>query len=65
MIFQSIFFYIVEIMNHFWNLILTFNRTALIFAALKGHTEVVRLLLEQENIDINLKSIFFFNYMHS
>ena len=45
-------------MNHFWNLITTFNRTALVFAASKGHTEVVKLLLAQENIDINLKTIF-------
>ena len=34
-----------------------FNNTALIYAALNGHTEIVRLLLENEEIDINFKNI--------
>lgn len=40
-----------------WNLFGTFNYTALIYAADKGHTEIVRLLLKQEGIEINNKNI--------
>ena len=36
---------------------LTFNKTALICAAYKGHKEIVELLLNQEEIDINSKDI--------
>lgn len=31
--------------------------TALAFAAIKGNTEVFKLLLAQKNIDINIKNI--------
>lgn len=31
--------------------------TALILAVNKGHTEVVKVLLAQENIDVNIKGI--------
>lgn len=35
----------------------TFDRTALILAAANGYTEIVRLLLSQESIDVNIKDI--------
>ena len=44
-------------MNNFWNLTQTFNDTALFSAAEKGHTEIVEILLNQEDIDINMKDI--------
>ena len=57
MTFKSNFFHSIEISNHLWNLTLTFNWTALIYAAYNGRTEIVRLLLAQTGIDINIKDI--------
>ena len=44
-------------MNDLWNLTQTFNYTPLIWAALKGHSEIVETLLSQEGIEINCKDI--------
>lgn len=46
-----------QFFNHSWNFNRTFNNTALIWAALKGHTEVVQLLLTKGDIDVNIKNI--------
>ena len=39
-----------------------FNETALIGAAKKNHADIVRLLLEQEGIDVNIKDILIQNH---
>ena len=46
-----------NIFNYFWDFIQTFNYTALIYAALEGHSEVVDKLLSQSGIEINHKDI--------
>ena len=38
------------------------NYTALMYAVGYGFTEIVRLLLAQEGIDINIKNIWIYNY---
>ena len=38
-------------------MIQTFNRTPLILAAYKGHSEIVETLLSQEGIEINFTDI--------
>ena len=43
-----------------WNLIRWFE-TALTAASCYGHTEIVKLLLEQEGIDVNAKAAFLFD----
>ena len=35
----------------------TINDTALIYAAEKGHKEIVEILLKQEGIDVNIRGI--------
>lgn len=55
--FKPNFFYGIENMNDLWNLTRTFNRTALILAAMKDHKEIVELLLRQEGIGINSQDI--------
>ena len=40
-----------------WNLTRTFDWTALIVAAEEGNTEIVKLLIRQEGIDINIQDI--------
>ena len=40
--------------NNIWNFFKLFD-TALILASRKGHTEIVKILIEQEGIDINAK----------
>ena len=47
----------------YWSLTRTFNDTALIHAAEKGHKEIVELLISQEGIDINSQNIL--NQKHS
>ena len=42
--------------NNIWNFFKLFN-TVLIYASMKGYTEIVRILVEQEGIDINVKDI--------
>ena len=42
--------------NNNWKLSKLFN-TALICASIKGCTEIVKLLLEQEEIDVNVKNV--------
>lgn len=37
-----------------------FNNNALIIASTNGYTEIVRLLLMQKDIDVNIQNIFFF-----
>ena len=44
-------------LNDLWNLARTFNKTALIFAASKGHKEIIELLLRHKDIDINIPDI--------
>ena len=46
--------------NNVWNFFKLFD-TALMFASRKGHTEIVKILVEQEEIDINAKNNFYFN----
>ena len=57
MIFKSNFSEKIENMNDLWNLTRIFNNTALILAGMRGHTEIVELLIRQEGIDINIKDI--------
>ena len=45
-------------MNDLWNLTRKFNQTALIIAAYEGYTDIIKLLLSQEGIDINSKDIW-------
>ena len=45
------------IQNDIWKLLKLFE-TALILASMKGHTEIVKILVEQEGIDINAKDIY-------
>ena len=52
-----------EKLNDLWNLTQTFNWTALIWAAIKDHKEIIELLIRQEDIDINMKDIL--NRKHS
>ena len=61
--FKSNFFHDIEKLNDLWNLTRTFNDTALIFAAIRGHKEIVELLIRQEGIDINIQDIL--NQKHS
>ena len=42
--------------NHYWNFIKLFY-TALIWASRIGHTEVAKVLIEQNGIDINDKNV--------
>ena len=51
------FFHDIEIYNDLWDLIEAFNDTALIFAAWRGHTKIVEMLLKQKDIDVNIKDI--------
>ena len=53
----------IEELNYLRNLTRTFNYTALILAAEKGHKEIVELLIKQECIDINIQAIL--NGKHS
>ena len=46
-------------LNIIWNFFKLFN-TALIWASKNGHTEIVKILLEQKGIDINAKDIYLF-----
>ena len=55
--FKSNFFHSIENLNYLWNLTRTFNSTALIYAAIRGHKEIVELLIRQEGIDINIQDI--------
>lgn len=51
MTFESIFFCFMEFQK------ITFNFTALYYAIRNGNTELVRLLLTNKDIDINIKYI--------
>ena len=61
--FKSNFFNYIEKLKYLWNLTRTFNCTALIRAAFKGHKEIVELLIRQEGIDLNIQNIL--NRKHS
>ena len=50
-------FFIILKSSHFFNFIQYFYGTALILAAESGYTEIARLLLMQEGIDINAKNV--------
>ena len=47
----------ISILNDLWNLFLVLNYTALLKAVTERYTEIVELLLKQEDIDINMKDI--------
>ena len=55
--FKSNFFHSIEKLKYLWDLTRTFNSTALILAALKGHKEIVELLIRQKGININIQEI--------
>ena len=46
--------------NDFWELLKLF-RTALMLASDNGHVEIVKMLVEQEGIDINAKGVYLFH----
>ena len=58
-VFIKIYFNNLKIQNYIWNLFKLFD-TALIWASEKGNTEIVKMLVEQDGIDINAKNIYFF-----
>ena len=49
----------MRIQNNIWKLFKLF-RTALMWASMDGYVEVVKILVEQEGIDINAKDIYLF-----
>ena len=51
-------FYLFQ--NNIWNFFKLFQ-TALSFASRYGHTEIVKILVEQEGIDINANTRVYFN----
>ena len=55
--FKSNFFHDISNFEYLWHLTRTFNYTALIWAACRGHTEIVEHLLSQRGIDINIQNI--------
>ena len=46
--------------NNIWNFFKLF-KAALIWASASGHTEIVKIFVEQEGIDINAKDEVYFN----
>ena len=57
---NEIYFNDLIFQNNIWNFFKLFW-TALIWASYYGHTEIVKILVEQEGIDINAKDIVYFN----
>ena len=57
---NNIYFNNLIFQNNIWNFFKLF-RTALICAPEYGHTEIVKILVEQEGIDINAKDNVHFN----
>ena len=57
---DKVYFNNLMFQNNIWNFFKLF-RTALIYASEKGHTEIVKILVEQEGIDINAKDDIYFN----
>ena len=47
---------------YIWNLFKLFC-TALVIAIEKGHIDVIKLLLKQKGIDINVKDFYLFYFM--
>ena len=47
------------IQNNIWDLFELFQ-TALMWASANGYTEIVKILVKQEGIDINAKDIYLF-----
>lgn len=47
----------IEIYKNLWNWIQKINWTALIYATILGNVEVIKLLLEQKDIDVNIVDI--------
>ena len=43
--------------NNIWKLLILYN-TALIWASQNGHAEIVKLLVEQEGFDVNVKTAY-------
>ena len=56
----DVYFNNLRFQNNIWNFFELFN-TALILASQNGHTEIVKILVEQKGIDINAKNIVYFN----
>ena len=48
--------------NHHWNLFILFD-TALILASSRGHIEVVRLLVAQQEVDVNAQNEYLLHSM--
>lgn len=61
-LFKSIIFHDIDYLIDLWNSNWIFNFTPLSYAAFKGQKEIVELLLSQEGIDINCKTILIHNY---
>ena len=55
-------FYWITKLTHLWNFIWQFNNTALFLAAFKGNLEIVRELISQKSIDVNIRNIWFIIY---
>ena len=51
---DDVYFIKLTFQNNIWNLFKLF-KTALILASENGHTKIVKILVEQEGIDINAK----------
>lgn len=67
LMFKSPFFHMIENFIYLWNFKQIFNQTALINAAETGHSRNVRLLLTNNDVDINIQNIlnlhFFLSYL--
>ena len=57
---DNVYFSNLIFQNNIWNFFKLFE-TALMFASRDGYKEIVKILVEQAGIDINAKSIVYFN----
>ena len=57
---NKVYFNNLIFQNNIWNFFKLFG-TALILASEDGHTEIVKILVEQEGIDVNAKDEVYFN----
>ena len=56
----DVYFNNFKFQNNIWNFFTLF-KAALIIASENGHTEIVKILVKQEGIDINAKNYVYFN----
>ena len=56
-VFKNAFYNRVQTIDNSWNLNRVFNFTALMYAVANGNFEIVRELLSQPSIDVNIKCI--------